>query len=379
MKSLALSTTMISYDCNLKLGLLGGGQLARMLAQEAANLGLQVHVLSEKKEDPAAQVCGQHFIGSPDSEKDLQEFCAQVQLLTFESEFFDVDHLEHIQSQSELKVFPSTQCMRLLQDRNTQKQALVQAKIPTADFMLVNDQDSFQKAFQHFKGEFVLKKCRGGYDGYGTYFIRSEDDLKKYHGIFPENFIAEDLVRFKKELAVILARNTLGECIALPLVETQQSSSRCDWVVGPRKHPGLNALLTKLKKFLQQIDYVGVIAFELFETSKGLIVNEVAPRVHNSGHYSQEALTQSQFLLHLQCGLGLPLTAPRLRSKAFCMVNLLGQSDQEILLSPCSGRLHWYGKNQNRPGRKMGHINYTGASIEKLLTLARKERKAFRL
>lgn len=379
MKSLALSPDMISYDSKQKIGILGGGQLAQMLALEAVPLGLQVHVLSEKKEDPAAQVCGRHTVGSPDSEKDLMEFCSQVDFITFESEFFDADKIEQIQNQSTLRVFPSTSCMRLLQNRSTQKKALVESKLPTADFLDVNSPESFEQAYEHFQGRFVLKKCRGGYDGYGTYFIKSKADLKKYHGLFPEEFIAEALIPFKKEMAIILARNTQGQCVVLPLVETKQSDSRCDWVLGPSKHPAALKLITKLKKFVQNTDYVGVIAFELFDTGKDLIINEVAPRVHNSGHYSQEALRESQFLLHLKCGLGLPLTAPQLRDKAFCMINLLGQSDQEIQLAPTTGRLHWYGKTHNRPGRKMGHVNYLGPSAQKLLGIARKERKAFQL
>jgi 5-(carboxyamino)imidazole ribonucleotide synthase len=244
---------------------------------------------------------------------------------------------------------------------------------------LVNDLASFHQAFEKFKGQFVLKKCRGGYDGYGTYYIRKKSDLEKYKGLFPEQFIAEELVDFQQELAVVLARSSDGSMQCLPLVRTQQTDSRCDWVTGPAKHPQFKKLQNQLCKFVNSINYVGVIAFEIFDCGKKLLINEIAPRVHNSRHYSQNYFSHSQFALHLKCGLGQKLTPQKTLAKSFCMINLLGQSDQPPILGDSQGHLHWYGKKLNRPGRKMGHINYLGPSSETLLKLAKKERKTFKL
>jgi 5-(carboxyamino)imidazole ribonucleotide synthase len=370
---------MKSYQSNLKLGILGGGQLAQMLALEAQPLGLEVHILSEKEDDPARLVTHSHLTGSGHSEKDLAEFLPQVDLLTFESEFFDAEELIQLTSETSPYIFPAPQIMADLQNRQKQKALLQKFKIPTSPFMNVNSAADLELAFTKFKGRFVLKKAMGGYDGYGTYYVKSRNDLEKYQSLFPEQFIAEAFVEFKRELAISFARSRDLSFIEFPLVETHQTNSRCDWVVGPKKHPHLATIAKVIRKMLVDTNYIGVITFELFDTGKKLLINEIAPRVHNSAHYSQNALSQSQFLIHLFCGLGFPLKKPKLFDKQFCMVNLLGQSDQQPQLTGVSGALHWYGKSQNRLGRKMGHINYTGTSAEQLLKLALKERKGFQL
>jgi 5-(carboxyamino)imidazole ribonucleotide synthase len=211
--------------------------------------------------------------------------------------------------------------------------------------------------------------------------------------------IAEEFIPFRRELAVILARSRSGDIVQLPVVETYQENSKCLWVKGPIKEDKvLKALISKFKKLMKTIDYTGVLAFELFDTKTGYLVNELAPRVHNSGHYSQDAVDIDQFALHLQCILGMKLAQPRLRTKSFAMWNLLGKPDQmtsgssnssseeksedrpmggsiqkfgkkpkggthrnsatiEQNLNIPIGRLHWYGKEKSRPGRKLGHIN----------------------
>jgi len=170
------------------------------------------------------------------------------------------------------------------------------------------------------------------------------------------------------------------QIVQLPLVESVQTQSQCDWVVGPLKHQRAKALFQKIERYLRNLDYIGAISFELFDTGLELLVNEVAPRVHNSAHYSMDALRQSQFRLHLLAGLGEKLPAAELLSPAFCMVNLVGKS-HELPEVPYNiqGQLHWYGKNDNRPGRKMGHVNYVGTNSKNLLKIALSERKKFKL
>jgi 5-(carboxyamino)imidazole ribonucleotide synthase len=365
----------------VRLGIVGGGQLARMLALEAAPLGLHVRILSEKSSDPAAQVVRDWVAGSALSEKDVLEFCQDIDELTFESEFFDMSAFKQAQSENpKLHIFPSPEVMELLQDRASQKQLLKKHKIPTATFLIVHSREELGQAWRQFPKGFVLKKCRGGYDGNGTYYCRSETDLHKLEALFPDFFIAEALIDFHRELAMIFVRSEDGSCIHLPLVETAQKHSRCDWVLGPISHPQISKWVGKLKKLLASIRYVGAIGFEFFDTGGNLLVNEIAPRVHNSGHYSQQALAQSQFLLHLQAGLRQKLAEPVLHERFFCMTNLIAESSSTIQIPQnLSGALHWYGKKDNRTGRKMGHVNYTGKNSKALLKKALQERKKFSL
>ena len=246
-------------------------------------------------------------------------------------------------------------------------------------------------------GSFVLKTRRGGYDGYGTFVVKNRADLLKLFSVSPQSskikkqskdflsknsFIIEPLLNFKRELALLSARNQKGQIIFFPLVESFQENSVCLWVKGPVKHPKLAELKRKISHFLTKIDYRGVIAFELFETECDLIVNELAPRVHNTGHYSLDALTEDQFTVHLKAISNQDLKTPQLLSKEFAMLNLLGEGysqpllktqpliEQNQKLKKKGFHLYWYGKKESRPGRKMGHINCVGSqALQKLLKL----------
>ncbi len=361
------------------LGILGGGQLARMLALDAFPLGISVSVLTKQAMDPAAQVVGQTKLGSLSDPKDLRKFLSEVEALTFESEFIDIPKLRQTLPRS-LYVFPNLSAIEAIQDRLTQKRLLDRFDITTSPWMPVDTKVELTEAISKFKTGFVLKQRRFGYDGYGTFVFKNgkHDAMvlqKTTHG-----FIAEEFIDFKRELAVSFVRAKDGKFLSLPLVESVQTDSRCFSVAGPVEHKGLKSLTKKVKTMMEKIDYVGILAVELFETAKGLIVNELAPRVHNSAHYSQDALTCSQFEYHLRAGLGLPLPKVEITTKGFAMVNLLGEGNKEPQLSRDPlGKLHWYGKNENRPGRKLGHINTTGSTPKKALTKALAWRKDFQL
>ncbi|MBX2993728.1 MAG: ATP-grasp domain-containing protein [Bdellovibrionaceae bacterium] len=363
-----------------RIGLLGGGQLARMLALAGAPLGFEVHILSPSKSDPAAQVTGFHHVGDPNKLADLQTFLGQVDFLTFESEFFDMDLLE--KALAPLKappvVFPAPALMRDLQDRSTQKKLLVDHGLATSPFMLIHRPIDLKTAFEKFKKGFVVKKARGGYDGTGTYYVKTPADLEKLQTSFPGFSIAESFIKFKRELAVTAVCD--GKSVRfLPLVESKQTDSRCDWVRGPTKHRAWKKLSGQIEKMLIKTGYRGLIAFELFDTGTALLVNEIAPRVHNSAHYTQDALNFSQFDLHLIAGAGLKLPKIELKTKAFVMMNLVGESHESFEFpKDLQGHLHWYGKASNRPGRKMGHINWAGATLGPLFKNALKERTRIR-
>lgn len=389
------------------LGILGGGQLARMMALKAHEIGIPVKVLSERREDPAAQVTSLWVQGRLDNRETLTSFLRACSVATFESEFLDADLLEILSKETGTPIYPKPRHMAVLQDRLTQKRLLEKHGLPTSAFLEVHDEESARRAFAVLshggrKGEkaggVVFKKRRFGYDGYGTFVVRSERELEKFlpelsgpalsrnkrslHGFNDHGFIGERFVPFRRELAVMVARGRDGRTLRFPFVETLQENSRCLWVKGPlRESPRLERLGKKAEEFLTALGYVGVMGIELFDTGREILVNELAPRVHNSGHYSLDALTEDQFTVHLKSVLGCALAPPaelRLHAPGFAMMNLLGSSDHAPSWRlPSDVHLHWYGKSENRPGRKMGHINALDRTPAEALAKALNRRADF--
>ncbi len=370
--------TAFTKPFDKSIGIIGSGQLARMLCLRGREMGLQVHVLSDKKDDPASQVCTKWHKGNPHNLKDLKKFSAEVDIVTFESEFIPGSLLDQIPSLKK-KCLPNTTALKKLQDRWPQKELLWDYKIPTSPFMKLGSKDDLDLAFEVFKGQMVLKSRFGGYDGFGTFVIKSPQDLNQFklkNKGLESHFIAEKFISFKSEKSLIIARNTKGDFFTYPLVTTVQKNNQCYQVFGPSYHPQEKALLKKITQCLNAIHYVGVIAFELFDTGHELIVNEVAPRVHNSGHITLDAFNIDQFELHLRALLGLKFPEQVYCSQVFLMQNLSGQTNRKVrFLGALEGRLYWYEKNRNRPLRKMGHINYIGNSLKNLQTFAQKDLK----
>ncbi len=364
------------------LGILGGGQLARMLALKCHELGLSVAIYSESKDDPAAQVVSIWQQGGLNDEAKLRTFLKSCSVVTFESEFMDAQVLQTLSKQTGTGIYPSPKLMGALQDRLTQKMLLGRHQLPTARFHNIKDAKSAQVAFTDLGGAVVFKKRRFGYDGCGTYVVRSETELLDFVKLVPKEangFIAEKFIPFKREIAVIAARSRSGDVVVFPYVETFQQNSRCLWVKGPLKpNAKLAALGRKIELFLNEIDYVGVMGVELFETANGYLVNELAPRVHNSGHYTLDATDLDQFSAHILAVTGSHFDQPKLLTKGFAMMNLLGSSaDQTSWEHPRSVHLHWYGKLENRVGRKMGHYNVLASTPARALAIAMKARDAF--
>lgn len=367
---------------DFKIGILGGGQLARMLALRGFELGSQVHIYSESSNDPAAQVTRFSHQGKSDSNADLKKFLNEVAVATFESEFMDAELLAKLSKETETNIFPAPNLMGKIQDRLSQKELLNKNKVPTAPYFAVATTEDLEKAFEEL-GPLVLKKRRFGYDGNGTFVVRDSKSLAsaalmiqtEEHG-----WIAEKFVKFKRELACVIVRSQDGSIAELPVVETYQEDSRCLWVKGPMKpNTRLTALLTNLKKFLKSTDYVGAMGFEIFDTEYDLMINELAPRVHNSGHYSMNALSEDQFSLHMKAVAGLRISSPLPLATGFAMYNLIGSSKETPQWTdiPDGIGFHWYGKTENRPGRKMGHMNAIGTTPEAALNTLKIARRKF--
>ncbi len=369
-----------------KIGILGGGQLARMLCLRGLEMGLEIHVLSPKKTDPASTVCAKWHQGQLNNLSDLKKFSKTVDIITFESEFISGALLQQVEKSSTGKknfFFPQLSNLLKIQDRWPQKELLWDYDIATSPFMKINSKDDLDLAHQAYDGIFVLKQRFGGYDGYGTFMIKNAIQLRqfklKFKG-FESHFIAEKLIQFKSEKSLLFARNQKGQIYNYPLFTSIQKLNQCDQVFGPSTHVKEKSLILKLQKMLNEINYIGVIAFELFDTGNDLIVNELAPRVHNTGHITMDAFNIDQFELHLRCVLNWDLPDQIASVENYLMQNLSGTSIQKpVFTKSLNGRLHWYQKNENRPRRKMGHINYIGNSINYLQQLAAGDKKRIKL
>lgn len=358
-----------------------------MLAIKGHELGLQMYVLSPSPEDPAAQVTSHWICGNPNHTAGIKKLLPLVDLLTFESEFIDGNLLQRLSKEYNTPVRPHPQIMSQIQDRFYQKEDLKKWELPQAPFYGVNNKKELADIWKKLANEgMVLKTRRFGYDGYGTFIISSQKDFNRLDINFKDKkfkyrFIAEPFQKFQRELALLIARNHRGEICFFPLVETQQKEAKCFWVQGPTQHKKLTSLKKKIATYLTALHYEGVIAFELFDMGSDLLVNEVAPRVHNSAHYSLDALHPDQFTTHLLSIINSPLPRQPLESvSGYAMVNLLGQTERQPqwTLSP-NVKLHWYGKKENKKGRKMGHINATGRTSSQALKTLLHSLKDFQL
>jgi 5-(carboxyamino)imidazole ribonucleotide synthase len=389
----------------IKVGILGGGQLARMLALKAHELGFVPLVFSASASDPAAQVTPLHIKGevthgttSAKNLNALKSFLKMCDVVTFESEFLNAQLLAELSIESGTAILPKPEKMAELQDRLTQKRLLVKAKLDTAHFTSVDNMDDLNAAFNIIGPKLVLKKRLFGYDGNGTFFVNKSDPVAKLKKIFEQNgsthistqgstqssavagFIAEEFIPFKQELALIVGRDLFKNFISYPLVQSKQTQARCDWIMGPVHHKKEKKFIKNIQSFLDKNNYVGVMGIECFDTGKNLIINEIAPRVHNTGHYTLNVTYPDQFTAHIKAVCGQKLIQPLTACKGFAMANLLGSSDLTAKWeTDIRASLHWYGKQDNRPGRKMGHINCIASSPKKALELALKERKKFKL
>lgn len=361
-------------DLNLKnpfyLGLLGAGQLARLMALESHNWGVQPLVYCKHADEPAAQVTSSVYLGEPTDLMALQNFVSQCDRVSFESEFFPTETLLRLPPKDQKKFFPSIEILQKIQRRRTQKNLLDDFKIPTAPWL---------PHLTPLKKDFlVLKKNFGGYDGYGTHVFKKTQEIEAFLSTQnPDEWILEKKIPFKRELAFSIARNQQGHFCVFPLVETIQNNNQCDFVVGPTQHAKWPQILKQFKSLMNQLSYEGLLTVELFDTGKELLVNELAPRVHNSAHHSIHSCSYSQFAAHIFCGLNKKLPQIEILSKKFVMANIVGSNQPQPVKIPLDLNAHLclYGKKINRPRRKMGHFTLLGKDSKLLLAQAKKLQK----
>ena len=375
-----------TIDLTTKLGILGGGQLGRMLIQEAVNFNIHISVLDPSVNAPCADLANNFVVGNFNDYQTVLDFGKTVDVLTIEIEHVNIEALEELERLGK-KVFPRPQALRTIQDKGLQKQFYKANDIPTAPFHLIdNSEDAL--LFKE-KGPFMQKLRKGGYDGKGVTPLRTESE---FNAAFNAPSVLEEFVPFVKELAVIVARNENGELATFPLVEMEfnPDANLVEFIFSPANvNIEIESNAKKIAiEIANKLEHVGLLAIELFLTEDGnLLVNEIAPRPHNSGHHTIEACFVSQYGMHLRAILNMPLGSTGLRTPAV-MINLLGEKgfegkaryeNIEEVLHTEGAYIHLYGKEDTKPFRKMGHITVCNSNLEEAKDIARRFLKEVRV
>ncbi|XP_024025146.1 phosphoribosylaminoimidazole carboxylase, chloroplastic isoform X2 [Morus notabilis] len=361
------------------VGVLGGGQLGRMLCQAASQMAIKVVVLDPQENCPASALAYHHMVGSFDDSATVEEFAKSCGVLTVETEHVDVATLEKLEQQG-VDCEPKASTIRIIQDKHLQKVHFSRHGIPLPEFMQIDGLEGAKRAGQLFGYPLMIKTKRLAYDGRGNAVAKSEDELSTAVaalGGFERGLYVEKWAPFVKELAVIVARGRDGSLLCYPVVETIHRENICHIVKAPANVSWkTRKLATEVAyKAVSSLEGAGVFAVELFLAEDGqILLNEVAPRPHNSGHHTIESCYTSQFEQHLRAVVGLPLGNPSMKTPAAIMYNLLGEDEGDrgfLLAHQLIGRalgipgatVHWYDKSEMRKQRKMGHITIVGPSM----------------
>jgi 5-(carboxyamino)imidazole ribonucleotide synthase len=358
-----------------KLAILGGGQLGKMLIQEAVNWNTEIHILDPDKDAPCKNLAASFTCGSLQDFDTVVAFAQNADVVTIEIEHVNVDALEHLEKQGK-KVYPQPALLRMIQDKGLQKQFYRQNGIPTADYVLVENKRELESHVAAFP--FMQKLRKGGYDGKGVTPLRNEKDLEK---AFDAPSVLEKFVDFQKEISVIVARNASGEIKSFPVVDMEfnPEANLVEFLFSPADiSPDVELKAQHIaQEVARHLEIVGVLAVEMFVTKDNqVLVNEIAPRPHNSGHQTIEGNYTSQYEQHLRAIFNLPLGSTDIIQPSV-MINLLGEKGfegdavyegMEHCLNIEGVYIHLYGKKITKPFRKMGHVTV----LNKDLNVARK-------
>ncbi|WP_296633625.1 5-(carboxyamino)imidazole ribonucleotide synthase [Polaribacter sp.] len=378
------------FSSDFKLGILGGGQLGRMLLTETQKFDIHTSILDGNKNAPCAEICNTFVVGDLLDFDAVYNFGKTVDLLTIEIEKVNLDALDKLEEEG-VAIYPKPKDLRIIQSKARQKNFYIDHQIPTAEF---SHYAYLQELIHSYENDiidfpFVWKAARFGYDGNGVKIVRNIEDLENLPKV---ECITEKLIPFKNELAVIVARNVAGEVTTYPVVEMEfhPEANQVEYVICPARIDFKVAEKARevALDVVSKLDFVGLLAVEMFQTvDDQILVNEVAPRPHNSGHYSIEASYTSQFEQHLRSILNLPLgnTASKV---AGIMLNLVGAEgfSGDVVYENLNDILkidgvtpHIYGKKETRPFRKMGHVTIVNADVDKAREIAQKVKETIRV
>ena len=359
------------------IGMLGGGQLGRMFTMAARSMGYEVIVLDPDPDSPAGKLATDHVCANYSDQTALDYLAKTCNVVTTEFENVPASTLDSLANSCPVR--PGAKAVMITQDRIHEKTFLRDNGFPTAPFAIINNESDLEAGLQTVQAPAILKVSRYGYDGKGQYAIESENDLcAAWQALQGNESVLEQRVPLDREVSVVLARGTDGQTVSYPVAENIHHGGILDVSMVPaRIDDSIEEQVVNMStQIATALDYVGVMAVEFFISHGKILVNEIAPRPHNSGHYTLDATVTSQFEQQVRAVCGLPLGDTRLLSPVV-MINLLGDLWHDgkppawnALLSHSNAKLHLYGKREARPGRKMGHYNVLAPELESALNLA---------
>lgn len=381
---------MKALNSRMILGILGSGQLARMTALAASNLGIETKIYCpELKPSPAEQVASNTIKGNFNDENAILSFCEDCTVVTLENEFIDPNILAAIEKKFPNKLFPTSSTFKKIGDKISEKENFEEAGIKVVPYKRVQSADDLISFTEKHGYPVVLKSAKGGYDGYGNITIKDVSQINSAIEKLKGELLVEAFIPYEKEIAIMVARNQNGEMVFYPIAHTEQENHICHFVTIPADLPKSieEKIKEEAKKAMVAINAIGIYAFEFFLTKNNeLYLNESAPRPHNSGHYSIEGCETSQFENHVRSIFNLPLGSTAMKSPFAIMLNLLGTENGPANLSPVDkflslerGHLHLYGKKESRVGRKMGHYTLLGEDKNKMKEVLQKLKEGYQL
>lgn len=375
----------------MKIGIIGGGQLGKMMIAEAQKMGFAVGILDPTEYCPAHSMVSDHIVADFDDQEAIRKLAEQSEVLTYEFEHINVDILLELEKQGH-KIYPTPKSLALIQNKYTQKQCLQEKRIPTPIFRQVNDINDMTKAGKELGYPFILKTCTGGYDGKGNAVVRNQEEIEEAYerlGGGTSLLMAEEWISFEKEISILACRGIDGEIAIYPIGENEHH----DNILQETRVPAnISEETTKQAKYwakevMEVFQGVGMFCIEMFVTQAGdIYINEVAPRPHNSGHYTIEGCITSQFEQHIRAITGLPLGATTLHSP-IVMQNLLGVETEgpaivkgmKKALAIPGLTLHIYGKKISSLQRKMGHFTVQAPTLEEAIHLAKEAKDKIKI
>ena len=360
-----------------KIGIIGGGQLGKMMILEAKKMGFYINILDPTRDCPADSLADEHLVADFDDKNAIRELANMSDLLTYEFEHIEVEVLKELEAEG-YKIYPTAHSLEIIQNKYEQKTVLKEEKIAVPDFREVASIKEIKEAAREFSYPLMLKSCTGGYDGKGNYLIDSKEEVKKAFnnlGAGEKPLMAEEYIPFKKEISIIAARSLKGNMEVYPVGENDHHNN----ILYETKVPAeiSQELKEKAEEFAKEVlevfKGIGIFCVEMFVTEGDeLLVNEIAPRPHNSGHYTIEGCVTSQFEQHIRAIADLPLGNPDL-IRPSVMRNILGRGKKgkaeidgfQSALEVRDCKVHIYNKTMARPGRKMGHLTVTADTLDK--------------
>ena len=359
------------------VGIIGGGQLGKMIGLEAKRMSMNIAILDPDANCPASTIADKLIIDDFKKESSIRRLAELSDVLTYEIELTNSSVLEELVSEN-YPVHPSPETLRIIQNKFRQKQFLKDNGIPVARFERIDSLHEIQRKCSEFGYPVILKACEDSYDGRGNFIVHSSEDLERGARLFKRECMIEELVNFSKEVSIMVARNTNGQIQSFPVAENIHNRNILSTTIVPARISELAARKIRelAVKTIESLKGAGIFGIEMFVLDDdSILVNEIAPRPHNSGHYSIEACSISQFEQHIRAIVGLPLSKPRLLCPAV-MINILGNDNFsggysleniEKIMNISGLKLHLYGKKITKPQRKLGHMTITDKCLESAL------------